>query len=134
MFPLSKIGEGKECARQDCITCTQESRGEELPPCTKGVCSTKISKEDAQLIFKLRCRVTHVKTNLKGKYENLECRACKVEEESQKHIIECKSLNEENVQEMEYEKIYNGTVAEKLKIARKFWRNIEKVEQDNVFS
>ena len=92
--------------------------------------STKISKEDAQLIFKLRCRVTHVKTNLKGKYENLECRACKVEEESQKHIIECKSLNEENVQEMEYEKIYNGTVAEKLKIARKFWRNIEKIEQD----
>ena len=27
MFPLSKIGEGKECGRQDCITCTQESRG-----------------------------------------------------------------------------------------------------------
>ena len=27
--------------------------------------STKISKEEAQLIFKLRCRVTKVKTNLK---------------------------------------------------------------------
>ena len=35
MFPLSKIGEGKECGRKDCITCTQDSRGEELPPCTK---------------------------------------------------------------------------------------------------
>ena len=62
----------------------------------------------------MRCRVTHVKTNLKAIYENLECRACKVEEESQKHVIECKSLNEEEDQEMEYEKNYNGTVAEKM--------------------
>ena len=35
MFPLSKIGERMECGRQDCITCTQERRGEQLPPCTK---------------------------------------------------------------------------------------------------
>ena len=28
MFPLSKVGEGG-------VTCTQESRGERLPPCTK---------------------------------------------------------------------------------------------------
>ena len=35
MFPLTKVGESKECGRDDCISCTQESRGEELPPCRK---------------------------------------------------------------------------------------------------
>ena len=35
MFPLSKIGEGREGGRGDCVTCTQEGRGEKLPPCNK---------------------------------------------------------------------------------------------------
>ena len=35
MFPLSRIGEGQACSRGDCVTCTQDSRGEVLPPCTK---------------------------------------------------------------------------------------------------
>ena len=63
---------------------------------------TNIKKEEAQLIFLLRCRVTNVKTNLKGKYDSLECRACKNAEESQKHVVqECQSLNEhtENIEQ-----------------------------------
>ena len=44
-------------------------------------------KEDAQLVFKLRCRVTGVKINMRGKYDNLECEACGLEEETQQHII-----------------------------------------------
>ena len=35
MFPLSKVGEGKGCTREDCVTCTQEGRGEQLPKCNK---------------------------------------------------------------------------------------------------
>ena len=96
--------------------------------------SSKISKDDAQLIFKLRCRVTNVKTNMKGKYEKLECRACNLEEESQKHIMECKILNHESDQKLEYEKVFNGTVSEKLKIAKKFRKNIEKLEEENSLS
>ena len=37
---------------------------------------SKMSKEEAQLVFKLRCRVTETKVNLKRKYDNLECEAC----------------------------------------------------------
>ena len=55
--------------------------------------STNITREEAQLIFKLRCRVTEAKNNLKGKYDNLECGACGLEEENQQHIVECKELN-----------------------------------------
>ena len=42
---------------------------------------SNIRREEAQLIFKLRCRVTEVKTNLKGQFDQLECRACSKEEE-----------------------------------------------------
>ena len=48
-----------------------------------------ITQNEIQTIFKLRSRVTDVKQNFKAKYENLECRNCKVEEESQNHVYEC---------------------------------------------
>jgi hypothetical protein len=34
----------------------------------------KINKEDCQMIFKLRCRVTETKMNMKGMYDEHECR------------------------------------------------------------
>ena len=54
----------------------------------------KISREEAQLIFKLRCRVTNVKTCMRNMYLEVICYACGIQEESQKHIIECSKLNE----------------------------------------
>ena len=49
---------------------------------------TEIKREEAQLIFRLRCRVTEAKVNLRGKYDNLECGACGLEEENQQHILD----------------------------------------------
>ena len=90
--------------------------------------SEKYSKEDAQLIFRLRGNMTNVKTNMKGNYDQLECRACDIKEEDQKHVYECKLLNKK-VSEIEYEKIYTGTVYEKVKVAQKFRKNLEMLEQ-----
>ena len=90
---------------------------------------TNITKEEAQLIFKLRCRMTNLKCNFKGNYDTLECRVCKIEEENQEHVInKCKKLNEDT-EELDYKKIFNGTVTEKLRIARKFKINFEKLEK-----
>ena len=92
---------------------------------------TNIKKEEAQLIFSIRCRMTKVKNNMKGKYESLSCRGCKIEEESQKHIVEeCKILNKDR-QKIEYVKILTGTIEEKLKIARIFQENYKKLEEMN---
>ena len=93
--------------------------------------TTNIKREEAQLIFKLRCRVTKVKNNMRGNYDSLYCRGCKIAEESQKHIVqECKILNEDS-QKIEYEKIFNGTIQDKLKIARRFQENYKKLEDIN---
>ena len=91
--------------------------------------NSKMTKVEAQIIFKLRCRMTEAKINLKGKYDDWGCSACGLEEESQEHIIKCEQLNRnKEVEEVDYEKIYNGTVAEKLKIAYRFKENYDLLE------
>ena len=68
-----------------------------------------MSQEDCQLIFRLRSRVTKVKTNTRGMYETYECDACETEEETQEHVSQCKKLTNMNI-ELNYEKIFNGSI------------------------
>ena len=93
----------------------------------------KMTREEAQLIFHLRCRVTETKNNLKGKYDNLECGACDLVEENHNHILECKEINKKHwTEKIKYENLLNGTVEEKLKIAKQFKENsaiLEKIKK-----
>ena len=91
----------------------------------------KIMQDEAQEIFKIRCRVTEVKNNFKGRYENVECDFCD-EQEDQKHILQCKALNEnrnENNEKdekiPEYEEILKDNAKDQIKITRKFIENLE---------
>ena len=89
----------------------------------------RMRKEEAQLIFKLRCRMTQIKVNLKGKYDTLECDACGKEEETQEHILVCEELNKDkDNQEFNYENLFNGTVTEQVKIAKRFEGNLKILE------
>ena len=80
-----------------------------------------ITKQETQLIFKMRSKVTNVKNNIKGQYETLECGACLTENETQKHVYECQQIwskqNNINLEKPDYEKILWGNVEEKIKIA-----------------
>ena len=80
-----------------------------------------MSKEEAQMIFKIRCRNLNLKMNMKNQYETLECLVCFKEEESQDHVYVCEEiLKQKNISKSEnpkYEKIFSGTVYEKVKIA-----------------
>ena len=87
----------------------------------------QISVEEMQLIFKLRSRVTNVRMNFKGMHEEWTCQVCQEDNETQEHIVqECKKMNINDLEKIEYEKINHGNVEEMLKIARKFKRNIER--------
>ena len=92
--------------------------------------SCKMSKEEAQIIFKLRCRAVKVKDNIKGMYDDIKCRACGIEEETQEHIIiHCKMLNNnKGDMNIKYEKLFNGKVNDKLMIAKIFKENYEFIE------
>ena len=91
-----------------------------------------ISKEDIQLIFKLRCKVMNVKMNFKNMYDSYECQICEEEEESQIHIYECKKIwemkNQEKLDMPQYEMINNGNLNEQLTVAKIFKENYKILE------
>ena len=93
-----------------------------------------LKQEDAQMIFNLRSRMTEVKINYRGRYENFECEACKINEESQMHITECKEiikLRKEYKKPPEYSKFFNGSVKTQLEIAKDFTENMKIKENLN---
>ena len=67
--------------------------------------------------------MAEVKNDFKGRYENVECDFCD-EQEDQKHILECKALNENNNEKYEkipeYEEILKNNAKDQIKITRKF--------------
>ena len=95
----------------------------------------KITSEESQIVFKMRSRVTNVKINLKGNFENLLCSVCNNENESQQHIIECKEISKhkKNVtKRLDYEKLFGENVRKQMEIANDFIESMKiksKLEQ-----
>ena len=79
----------------------------------------------------MRSRVTDVKINYRGKYENLECDLCNEEEESQEHILKCKEIMKESkdIKVPEYAKLLDGSVKVQLEIAKMFNENMKKKKE-----
>ena len=87
--------------------------------------------EDSQLIFKLRCRTTDVKMNMKGFYETFKCRACGDENETQNHVLNCKILLEMNKEseKQQYEKLFSNSLNDQIKICKQFRENMKIMEE-----
>ena len=89
----------------------------------------KIKIEEKQEIFKMRSRVSDVKMNFKGQYENLECDICDENEyETQMHFIECNEINKckkEYEKPPEYEEILKTNVQNQLRIVWHFLQNMD---------
>ena len=88
----------------------------------------KMNQEEVQTIFKMRSRVTEVKTNYRGKYESFECDLCNKEDESQKHIIECTEIwkhKETNIKPPDYDDLFKGNSKYQLEIAKTFIENMK---------
>ena len=93
----------------------------------------KVTVDECQQIFKLRSKVAPAKLNQRNRYENYECEACKLEDETQDHIMVCKTIiqmqNDENKCELpEYEKVMNGNVREQMMIAKIFNKKMKIIE------
>ena len=86
------------------------------------------TKEEIQLISKLRCRMTETKTNLKGLYDSYKCDLCGEEDESQAHILKCTRLVNENMDISEipiYDKIFEQNTNKQVNFARIFQQNMK---------
>ena len=89
----------------------------------------RISQNISELIFKMRSKVTKVKMNEKGSFENLNCTVCNEEKECQKHIMKCKKILEirenNNKKVLDYEKIFGENVKSQIEIAKYFEENLK---------
>ena len=90
----------------------------------------KIKKEECQIIFQLRSKVTDLKMNQKNRYESYECGGCGKEDESQDHVLNCQVLIEMNedlkIREIPlYEKVNEGNVKEQQIICKIFSKNMK---------
>ena len=89
----------------------------------------KMNKDEVQMIFKIRCRMLNIKMNMKNQYDTFTCLVCLNEDETQKHVYECKEIlklnNKKHSEIPEYEEIFSGNVHKKVKIARILEENLK---------
>ena len=89
----------------------------------------KATKEEIQLIFKLRCRMTDIKTNMRGNYKTFECPLCEGAEDTQIHTYqECKVIETQKKNETEkpnYKKLFENDSRILIEIVRIFKENMD---------
>ena len=88
--------------------------------------------QDKMLLFRLRNRLIDVKMNFKGKYRNdIQCRLCKKEEESQIHLTQCEMiLSDFHVQKALEGYSYADTFSKNVKVQAHMiyvWHKILKI-------
>ena len=83
-----------------------------------------ITQQEAITIFRLRTRMTNVKANFKGKYDDLSCEICKQEDETQQHILKCEKIDKER--SPEYNEIFGENVEKQVEIAKVFNEKIKR--------
>ena len=90
-----------------------------------------LTQDEKKGAFLIRSRMSDVKTNMKQKYSNVLCVACEKEnimvEETQEHILECKTLNSGN-KISNLKSIYTNNMHEIKKIVNNFYTNMKKRE------
>ena len=57
----------------------------------------KMNIEEKQFIFHARSRMLNLKSNFKQGVSDISCSACKIEEESQRHLLQCTALADNSV-------------------------------------
>ena len=82
----------------------------------------KLPAKQAQIIFKARTKMLPMKSNYgTSKFVNVKelvCQWCKKEKESQEHLIDkCEGVERKGFENIQYQQIFTGTVAEKYHLA-----------------
>ena len=85
------------------------------------LCPNEISVDEAKFIFHLRTRMLDVKTNYSERYTDSLCPSCKIEEDTQKHLIECSKLDTDGdlvTKLPEYDHLFSEKLDLKVSIAK----------------
>ena len=88
-----------------------------------------VSIQDAKFIFLVRTRMLDIKANFQNSHANMLCIACKEEDETQEHLLQCKVLSDENtvVEELpEYGNLFGENLEKQITVAQILNTNFKK--------
>ena len=95
----------------------------------KYLSDARFSKQEIQLLFRLRTRMTDVKSNFRNQYQNnMDCQTCKetcIEDEN--HLLVCENLKDEESVKTNFSKVY-GSIEDQLQIVKVFKKILRKRE------
>ena len=88
----------------------------------KYLMSKKLTTTHKKLLFKLRCRMVNVGKNF-GRADK--CKLCKIEDDSQQHLIECTKIKEKVPEvkrntKVKHDHIYSKSIKEKIEVVKLF--------------
>ena len=85
-----------------------------------------INPKQAKIIFKIRTRMLNVKNNFKNGYVDLSCPVCKIDEDSQEHMLtKCLKL-ENKITSKEYRSLFGCDEEKMAEVVKK----VEKIIQE----
>ena len=92
---------------------------------------TKLTRTQTSLIFKARTRMLNIKDNMRGGFkENMTCRICNTEVETQKHIFEeCSKLHAQNNTKIPEEELFTEDINTLKSTAEKIAEIMEIIEK-----
>ena len=112
---------GKQNIKGGDIIYTRLEISEYLSPLT-----SELTIDEKRKLFEIRNMMTDIPANYSNSAQNMKC-ICQ-EYEDMSHIYYCREWN--SVQpSLSYEKIYNGTISEQIKVFRRFENNLEMRKQ-----
>ena len=77
--------------------------------------------DQAKFLFHLRTRMVEVRNNYGGSFQDMMCPLCKLEVDTQQHLLECKKLEERGEivsSRINYCDIFSGKLEDKVNVAR----------------
>ena len=89
----------------------------------------KLTRNEASTIFKTRTRMIETKSNYKNKYKNnMTCRACGQEEETQNHILQgCNALHQNNENKVNQDDFFTNDITHLKQTAKKINLTLNKL-------
>ena len=112
-------------------------RKQEWRPGQRSRYMNELTRRQISLIFKARARMLNIKNNCKSKYtnkntgeQNIICRACKTENETQSHILtECEMIHPNDNDKIPEDELFDENPKNLRKTAGKLNRIIQKLEK-----
>ena len=107
--------------------------------CQKYLLSNELNLNEKSLLFKLRTRMTNVRSNFSSKYENINCNICGGQEpQTDYHLLECPKIIHlcsklDNDNETEYQDIFDNIDSQvrAVKLFESVFKTKEKLEDED---